>query len=76
MRGLVGRCDAGQHALDNLPTWAIWITTAAVGIHPRAGDPFDAPIARLLRRLLWPRPAFWPSAKTELGRKEPADAPG
>jgi hypothetical protein len=42
--------------MDNLPAWALWIITTAVGLSPGLALLLVRPIARLLHRLLWPRP--------------------
>jgi hypothetical protein len=42
--------------MDNLPAWALWIITAAVGLSPGLALLLVRPIARLLHRMLWPRP--------------------
>ena len=42
--------------MDNLPAWALWIITAAVGLSPGLALLLVRPIARLLHRPLWPRP--------------------
>ena len=41
--------------MDNLPDWALWIITAAVGLTPGLAFLLVRPIARLLHRLLWLR---------------------
>jgi hypothetical protein len=41
--------------MDNLPAWALWIITAAVGFSPGLAFLLVRPIARLLHRVLWPR---------------------
>jgi hypothetical protein len=62
--------------MDNLPTWALWIITAAVGISPGLAILSAPSIARLLRRLLWPRPEVRPEPQPEPTPEEPASAPG
>jgi hypothetical protein len=42
--------------MDNLPAWALWIITTAVGLSPGLALLLVRPIARLLHRLLCPRP--------------------
>src|SRR5260370_30468229 len=46
--------------MDNLPAWALWIITAAVGSSPGLALLLVRPIARLLHRVLWPHPEAAP----------------
>jgi hypothetical protein len=63
--------------MDNLPTWALWIITAAVGISPGLAILSAPSIARLLRRLLSARPVVAPKLEREREprHQEPASAP-
>jgi hypothetical protein len=58
--------------MDNLPSWALWIITAAVGVSPGLAILCARPIARLLHDALWPRPEVVPEPEDEPGRGEPA----
>ena len=49
--------DGGQHAMDNLPTWAVWIAAPAVGVALGLAILWALRIARLLYGLLSPRPS-------------------
>ena len=51
--------------MDDLPSWALWIITAAVGVSPGLAILSVRRIARLLHRTLWPRPEVAP----QTGRK-------
>jgi hypothetical protein len=53
--------------MDNLPTLAVTIAAVAVGVSPGLAILSAGSIARLLHRVLWPRP--------EVARK-PEPAPG
>ena len=57
--------DGGQHAMDNLPSWALWIITAAVGISPELTILSTPKIARLLHRLLFPRSKVAPKRDSD-----------
>jgi hypothetical protein len=46
--------------MDNLPSWVLWIMTGAVGVNPGLAILPVRPIARLLHRVLWPRPEVAP----------------
>ena len=59
--------------MDNLPAWALWIITAAVGLSPGLALLLVRPIGRLLHRLLWPRPEMAPQPGRETARPEPAN---
>jgi hypothetical protein len=54
--------------MDNLPTWAVWIGAAAVGVAPGLAILLTPRIAQLLIRLLSPRREVAPKPK----RDEPA----
>ena len=58
--------------MDNLPAWALWIITAAVGFSPGLAFLLVRPIARLLHRLLWPRPEAAPQPAHEPPHVDPA----
>jgi hypothetical protein len=62
--------------MDNLPAWALWPITVAVGLAPGLAILSTPAIARLLHRLLWPRPELAPERERKPGRKRPAGAPG
>jgi hypothetical protein len=75
VRNRVGcQFDGKQHAMDNLPIWALWPITVAVGISPGLAILSARPIARLLHRALWPRPETAPLSGRDLARDEPARA--
>ena len=48
--------------MDNLPIWAVWIATPAVGISPGLAILSTSAIARLLYGLLQLRPEVTPEA--------------
>jgi len=52
----------GHRAMDNLPAWALWIITAAVALSPGLALLMVRLIARLLHRVLWPRPEAAPTS--------------
>jgi hypothetical protein len=56
--------------MDNLPAWALWIMTAAVGLSPGLALLLVRPIARLIHRLLWPRPEIAGQPGREPARPE------
>jgi hypothetical protein len=51
--------------MDSLPDWALWIITAAVGAAPGLAILSARRIARLLHRVLWPRPERAPQTGRE-----------
>ena len=55
--------------MDDLPSWALWIITAAVGVSPGLAVLSARPIPRLLHRALWARPEVTPRP----GREELAE---
>jgi hypothetical protein len=57
--------------MDSLPEWASWITAAAVGVSPGLMILLVRPIARLLHRVLWPRPQVAPQPGHEPLWEEP-----
>jgi hypothetical protein len=57
--------------MDNLPAWALWIITAAVGLSPGLAILGARPIARLLHRVLWPRPEAAPLPAHEPSHVDP-----
>ena len=59
--------------MDNLPDWALWIITAAAGLSPGLALILVSPIARLLHRMLWPRPEAAPPPSVGQARSELAD---
>jgi len=58
--------------MDNLPPWALWIITAIVGIGPGLAILSARSIARLLHRVLWPRPEVASKPGREPSHGEPA----
>jgi hypothetical protein len=58
--------------MDSLPAWALWPITVAVGLSPGLAILSARPIARLLHRVLWPRPEVAPLSRVDLARDEPA----
>jgi hypothetical protein len=57
--------------MDNLPSWAASIAALAVGLSLGLAILSTRPIARLLHRLLWPRPETAPLSGRDLARDEP-----
>lgn len=72
VRKMALSCDGGQSVMDSLPEWASWITAVAVGVSPGMLILLVRPIARLLHRVLWPRPQVVPQPGHEFVRGEPA----
>ena len=55
--------------MNNLPTWAVWIGAAAVGVAPGLAILLAPRIARLFNRLLLPRPEVPPKPEREPTRE-------
>jgi hypothetical protein len=60
-----GEYVGGQYAMDNLPSWGVWIAAAAVGVAPGLAILSAPTIGRLLYRLLWPRSEVLPDPETD-----------
>jgi hypothetical protein len=58
--------------MDNLPIWALWPITIAVWASPALAILSARPIARLLHRMLWPRPEEALHSRREPAHGEPA----
>jgi hypothetical protein len=58
--------------MDILPTWVVMIAAFAVGLSPRLAILSARSIARLLHRLLWPRPEVASRSGPEPSHGEPA----
>jgi hypothetical protein len=58
--------------MDNFPTWAAEIAALAVGLMPGLAIFSTRPLARLLHRAFWPRPAVTPKHSREAERRERA----
>jgi hypothetical protein len=65
VRDPVDEYDGGQHAMDNPPTWAVWIGVAALGLAPGLAILLAPRIARLLLRLLSPCREVAPKPKRD-----------
>jgi hypothetical protein len=61
-----------KQAMDDLPNWASSIIAVAVGLLPGFALLSARPIARLLYRVLWPRPVEAPQSRREPAHGEPA----
>jgi hypothetical protein len=61
--------------MDGLPAWALWIITAAVGVAPGVAILGAPAIARLLHRVLWPRPGVATGSIGEPAPGEPVGVP-
>jgi len=62
--------------MDNLPLWATWLITVTVGISPGLAILSACPIARLLHRVLWPRPEVAAQPESEPAPEAPAGVSG
>jgi hypothetical protein len=60
--------------MDNLPIWALWPITLAVGVSPGLAVLSARPIARLIYHVLGPRPKVMREPEGQLTRDEPAGA--
>ena len=57
--------------MDNLPTWVVMIAAVAVGVSPWLAILSAGSIARLLHRVLGPRPEVAHKPGRETGHEEP-----
>ena len=60
--------------MENLPDWALWIITIAVGVSPGIAILSARPIARLIYHMLGPRPEVMREPEGGPARDEPAGA--
>jgi hypothetical protein len=58
--------------MDNLPIWALWIITAAVGFSPGLAILSAPTIARLIHRVALPPRKVAPKPSRQPSQREPA----